>query len=149
MTEILFYHLDRTPLESVLPGLLERSLERGWRAVVQAGSEERVEALDAHLWTYTEEGFLPHGTKKDGAAANQPVWLTAIEENPNGANVLFLVDGAAFVETAAYQRVVMLFDGQDPDRLAGARSAWAAAKAAGHEVTYWKQVDNGRWERQA
>jgi DNA polymerase-3 subunit chi len=149
MTEILFYHLDRKPLESVLPGLLERSLERGWRAVVQAGSEERVEALDAHLWTYTEEGFLPHGTRKDGAAANQPIWLTANEENPNGANVLFLVDGAALGDTGAYQRVVMLFDGQDPDRLAGARSAWAVAKAAGHDVTYWKQAENGRWEKQA
>jgi DNA polymerase-3 subunit chi len=149
MTEILFYHLDRKPLESVLPGLLERSLERGWRAVVQAGSEERVEALDAHLWTYTEEGFLPHGTKKDGAAANQPIWLTANEENPNGANVLFLVDGAPLGDTGTYQRVVMLFDGQDPDRLAGAREAWAVAKAAGHDVTYWKQAENGRWEKQA
>ncbi len=149
MTEILFYHLERTALESVLPGLLERSLERGWRAVVQAGSEERVEALDAHLWTYSEEGFLPHGTRKDGAAANQPIWLTAIEENPNRANVLFLVDGASLGETEPYQRVVMLFDGQDPDRLAGAREAWAAARAAGHDVTYWKQGERGRWDRQA
>jgi DNA polymerase-3 subunit chi len=149
MTEILFYHLDRKPLESVLPDLLERSLARGWRAVVQAGSEERIEALDAHLWTYTEEGFLPHGTRKDGAAAQQPIWLTAAEENPNRANVLFLVDGAPIGETASYQRVVMLFDGQDPDRLAGARSAWAVAKAAGHDVTYWKQAESGRWEKQA
>lgn len=149
MTEILFYHLERTPLESVLPGLLERSLERGWRAIVRAGSEERVEALDAHLWTYREEGFLPHGTKKDGAAQNQPVWLTAEEENPNRANVLFLVDGATLGETEAYQRVVMLFDGHDPDRLAEARTAWAAAKGSGHEATYWKQGERGGWERQA
>src|SRR6476619_4747087 len=87
MTEIYFYHLERRSLEEVLPSLLERSLERGWRAVVQAASEERVEALDTLLWTYREESFLPHGTKRDGDPDMQPVYLTTSEEHPNGATV--------------------------------------------------------------
>ena len=94
MTEVRFYHLQRKTLEQALPQLLEKTLERGWRAVVMAGSEARVEALNGLLWTYTREGFLPHGTKKDGYAERQPVWLTDSDENPNNANVLFLVDGA-------------------------------------------------------
>src|SRR5215467_1266881 len=95
MTEILFYHLQGQPLDRVLPNLLERSLERGWRIVVQAASDERVEALDAHLWTYREDGFLPHGTYRDGEASAQPVLISVDDKNPNGANVRFLLDGAS------------------------------------------------------
>ena len=147
MTEVLFYHLDRQPLERVLPELLEKCLERGWRTVVQVGSDERRDALDAHLWTYREEGFLPHGTVKDGNAEAQPVWLTAGDDNPNAATVRFLADGAELADLAGYQRVVMLFDGQDPDAVDRARAAWKTVKAAGHDATYWQQSERGRWEK--
>lgn len=147
MTEVLFYHLDRQPLERVLPELLEKCLERGWRAVVQLGSEERCEAIDAHLWTYRDEGFLPHGTAKDGHADAQPVFLTTREDNPNGAVVRFVADGASLPDAAGYTRLVMLFDGNDNDAVDRAREAWKAAKSAGHDATYWQQSERGRWER--
>lgn len=149
MTEVLFYHLDRQPLERVLPELLEKCLERGWRSVVQLGSEERCEAIDAHLWTYRDEAFLPHGTARDGHADAQPVWLTTRDDNPNGATVRFLADGAELPELSGYARIVMLFDGNDNDAVDRARAAWKAAKAAGHEATYWQQSEHGRWERKA
>jgi DNA polymerase III subunit chi len=149
MTEVLFYHLEHQPLERVLPSLVERTLERGWRAVVQAGSEERVEALDTLLWTYREESFLPHGTRRDGNSAAQPVYLTSNEENPNGAGVRFLVDGAEAVELSGYDRVVYLFDGRDETAVAKAREQWKAAKGAGCAVTYWQQSSEGRWEKKA
>ena len=149
MTEVLFYHLEHQPLERVLPSLVERTLARGWRAVVQAGSEERVEALDTLLWTYAEESFLPHGTKRDGNADQQPVYLTTDDANPNGATVRFLVDGADMAELAGYQRVVFLFDGRDQAAVAQAREQWKAVKAAGHEATYWQQSPEGRWEKKA
>jgi DNA polymerase-3 subunit chi len=149
MTEILFYHLEHQPLERVLPSLVEKTLERGWRAVVQAGSEERVEALDTLLWTYREESFLPHGTRRDGNPAAQPVFLTTGEENPNGAQVRFLVDGAEAGELAGYARVVYLFDGRDAAAVARAREQWKSARQSGGEVTYWQQSPEGRWEKKA
>ncbi|WP_137390611.1 DNA polymerase III subunit chi [Rhodoligotrophos defluvii] len=149
MTEVLFYHLERQSLEQMLPVLLSKTLERGWRAVVQAGSPERVEALNTQLWTYAEGSFLPHGSARDGFAAQQPIWLTDGEDCPNGAAVRFLVDGAAAADVSAYVRVVHLFDGRDPEALAHARAQWKAMKAAGHEVTYWQQNEQGRWERKA
>jgi DNA polymerase-3 subunit chi len=149
MTEVLFYHLEHQPLERALPALVERTLQRGWRAVVQAGSEERVEALDTLLWTFTEESFLPHGTKRDGNAAEQPVYLTIEETNPNGANVRFLVDGAGIAEHAGYERIVYMFDGHDSGAVARAREQWKAAKAAGCEIAYWQQSPEGRWEKKA
>ena len=150
MTEILFYHLKGQRLEQVLPPLLQKSLERGWRVVVQASSEERIEALDAHLWTWRDDAFLPHGTSRETDAREQPVLLTLDDENLNQATVRFLIDGAELPgDAAAYQRLVLLFDGDDPDAVATARERWAKAKKDGFEVTYWQADENGRWERQA
>jgi DNA polymerase-3 subunit chi len=150
MTEMLFYHLQNQPLERVLPGLLERSLERGWRVVVQAASDERVSALDGHLWTYRDDSFLPHGTRREPEVHDQPVVLTADDDNPNGASVRFVIDGAAVpADASSYQRVVLMFDGNDDDAVATARKQWAQAKSEGFEVTYWQPDETGRWQRKA
>ena len=132
MTEFLFYHLQAQPLERVLPVLLERSLSRGWRVVVQTSLEERVDALDSHLWTFAEESFLPPGTFREATAADQPVLLTLHDHNPNGASVRFLVDRAPVpADAEAYERVVVLFDGEDDDAVTAAREQWKAAAARG------------------
>jgi DNA polymerase-3 subunit chi len=150
MTEILFYHLQRQPLEAVLPTLLERSLARGWRAVVRATSDERLAALDDHLWTFSDESFLPHGPDREPDAAEQPVVLTLADRNPNGAAVLFLVEGAPVPEDAVgWQRLVLLFDGNDEDAVTAARAQWKTVKTAGFDATYWQQDPRGRWEKKA
>jgi len=150
MTEVLFYHLKGQTPEQVLPTLLQKSFDRGWRVVVQASSEERVEALDAHLWTWRDDSFLPHGTWRDAEASKQPIVLTISDHNPNGATVRFLVDGALMpADASAYARVVLLFDGEDPDALDAARARWTEAKSAGFEVTYWQADEKGGWRRQA
>ena len=149
MTEVLFYHLERQPLERVLPQLISKTLERGWRAVIQAGSEERVEAISMALWVTGEESFLPHGTPRDGNADLQPVWVTDRNDNPNGATIRFLVDGAKPGDMSGLDRVVYLFDGKDAEAVAEARSAWKASQAQGHAVTYWKEDAQGRWQKQA
>jgi len=148
MAEIGFYHLLATPLERALPRLLERAVGQGHRVVVQAGSPERVAHLDALLWTYDEAGFLPHGSARDGDPAAQPIWLTHRAENPNGASIIFLVDGVAAEDLAGYARCIDLFDGNSPDAVAAARDRWRSAGAAGHTLTYWQQTDKG-WEKKA
>ncbi|WP_350333828.1 DNA polymerase III subunit chi [Coralliovum pocilloporae] len=149
MTDILFYHLQHAPLEQVLPTLLEKTLERGWKAVVQAGSAERLAALDSHLWTYRDESFLPHGTKETGDLDKQPVALVLDDDNPNGSNVRFYVDGASVGDVSAYERAVYIFDGSDESQLQQARSQWKTLKAAEHNTTYWQQTERGRWEQKA
>lgn len=149
MAEILFYHLERRPLESVLPDMLQRSLKRGWRVVVQVGSDERLAALNAHLWTFDDASFLPHGSAADGHAADQPIWLTTGDDNPNGATVRFFVDGAQTAGFGGYNRLVFLFDAADAQALQSARDTWKAARATpGADATYWRQDDNGRWAKQ-
>jgi DNA polymerase-3 subunit chi len=150
MTEVLFYHFDAQPVERLLPVLLEKSLERGWRAVVHTMLEERIDALDAHLWTFRDDSFLPHGTFREPTAADQPVLLTVRDDNPNGATVRFLLDRAPMPEDAGrYERLVLLFDGNDNDAVAEARQRWQAAKSLGFAVTYWQADDSGRWQRRA
>jgi DNA polymerase-3 subunit chi len=150
MTEVLFYHLEAQPVERVLPVLLEKSLERGWRVVVHTTLEERIDALDAHLWTFRDDSFLPHGTFREPTSAEHPVLLTVREDNPNGATVRFLLDRAPMPEDAGqYERLVLMFDGNDDDAVAEARQRWQAAKARGFAVTYWQADGGGRWQRRA
>ena len=149
MTEVLFYHLTESRLEDALPPLLEKSLERGWRVVVQAGSEERRDALDAHLWTFRDDSFLPHGLDIAAHADRQPVVLSVGPANPNRSTVRFLVDGAEPPELSAYERAVFMFDGHDQPQLEAARAHWKRLKEGGDTLTYWQQTPDRRWERKA
>lgn len=149
MTEVLFYHLTESTLEEALPGLLERSLSRGWRAVVQTGSEERRDALDQLLWTFRDDSFLAHATDREPHAADQPVLLTTGDANGNSAQIRFLVDGAVPPALDGYERVVFMFDGHDEPQIEAARGHWKSVKAAGHDATYWQQSPDRRWERKA
>jgi DNA polymerase-3 subunit chi len=143
MTEIRFYHLTRKALEQVLPELLEKTLERGMKAVVMTGSPERAEALTQYLWTYNASGFLPHGNAKDGNAEIQPVWLTAEDERPNQADILFLTDGSETAKAMDFSRICDIFDGNDEQALVAARRRWGAYKKDGHSLSYWQQTDKG------
>ncbi|MSP67462.1 MAG: DNA polymerase III subunit chi [Alphaproteobacteria bacterium] len=149
MVEIGFYHLTTVPLERALPRLLEKVLASGHRALVWAASAERVEALNAALWTYAQESFLPHGTAADGFAAEQPILLTTTAENVNAARVLVLVDGAGAEGYEAFDRCLDLFDGNDPEAVAAARARWRQHREVGRQVTYWRQNSGGGWEAAA
>ncbi|VVT16082.1 DNA polymerase III subunit chi [Rhizobium sp. EC-SD404] len=150
MTEILFYHLTESRLEQALPPLLEKSLERGWRVVVQALDDARRDALDTVLWTYSDDSFLPHGLDTEAHADRQPIVLTAGQaETVNDATVRFMVDGAPPPDISAYERVVFMFDGHDDRQLETARDQWRRLKAEGHALTYWQQGPGGRWQKKA
>lgn len=146
--EVWFYHLERTGLDQVLPELLAKTLARGWKAVVRAREPSRVDHLDAWLWTYRDDSFLPHAPAAEPGAARQPILLTTGMDNSNGADALFLVDGADPGELAGYERCVVIFDGADEAQLAVARAQWSSLKAKGHAASYWKQTGRG-WEKQA
>ena len=146
MAEILFYHLEQQPLERVMPVLLEKTLERGWRAVVETASSERAQAIDALLWTFRDDSFLPHAIAGDPSDADQPILIETGPENRNGAAVRFFVDRAVPRSGEGYERIVYLFSGHDPDAVTEARTAWKAL-GQGNAVTYWQQDDSGRWEK--
>jgi DNA polymerase III subunit chi len=147
MAELWFYHLERSELERALPPLLEKCLQRGWRALVRGGLKERIDALDEVLWTYRDDSFLPHA--REGDAVRQPVWLTTEGGNPNGAQVLFLIDGAEPGDVANFERACLVFDGRDQAALESARLRWKAAKEAGIVASYWRESAAGKWEKQA
>ncbi len=147
MTDVGFYHLLHWPLERALPKLLEKALERGHRTIVLAGSKQRVEDLNSALWTYEERSWLPHGSAGDGEASEQPIFLTAEDENPNGADVLVAVDGRAPASTDGFARIIDMFDGRDEAMVAAARQRWRAYLDQGFELTYWQQTEAGGWEK--
>ena len=148
MSEVLFYHLEGQPLERVLPALLEKTIERGWRAVVETSSRERASAIDALLWTYRDDSFLPHAIAGDETDPDQPVLIATDGGNANAATVRFFVDRAVPQTVDGYERIVYLFSGHDPDAVSEARVAWKAL-LTGNTLTYWQQDDGGRWVKKA
>lgn len=146
--EVWFYHLERTALDQALPELLEKTLARGWRALVRTGAAERVEHLDGWLWSWRDDAFLPHGVAGEPQAERQPVLLTTGEANDNQAQALFLIDGAEPPALDGYERCLILFDGREEAVVAQARTRWKDLKGRGHAVSYWKQSDRG-WEKSA
>ena len=146
MVEYGFYHLTRTALEPALGRLLERVLASGQRAVVVASSAERVEALNRTLWIFGRESFLPHGSREDGFAEDQPVFLTDREDYPNGATVLVLVDGAELEPAPQFSRCLYLFDGNDEAAVAQARALWRKRQERSDALTYWQQTERG-WHK--
>jgi DNA polymerase-3 subunit chi len=149
MAEIMFYHLEHKPLEQVLPGQLAKSLQRGWRCVVQIGNEVRVEEVSDLLWKNEADMFLAHGTKVDGLAHMQPIWLTAGADNPNNATVRFFIEGAVVGDLSGLARAAILFDGRDETAVTAARADWKRLKAEGHEISYWQQDENFRWQNKS
>ncbi len=148
--DVWFYHLQRQPLDKALPVLLEKTRERGWRAVIEATSQDRCRALDDVLWTYSDRSFLAHGLDGEEDSALHPILITTGRGNANGAAVRFLVDGARYgADLVGYERVVLMFDGEDPAALAAAREDWKTVKAAGLAASYWQQTPEGRWEKKA
>jgi DNA polymerase-3 subunit chi len=147
--EILFYHLELARLKDVLPMLLDKSLQRGWRVAIEAADRRQVEELDDYLWTFSEESFLPHGAAEDGFAERQPVYLTDSADNPNAAAIRFYVGGAEPGEVEGYARIVYLFDGTNDERVAAARRQWKRLSGEGRNVTYWRQNERGGWEKKA
>lgn len=146
--EIWFYHLEQTSVDRALPELLEKTLARGWRALVRSPDPQRRDQLNAWLWIYRDDSFLAHGLAEDADAESQPVLITAVQENPNGAKALFLLDDAEFGSLDGFDRCVVIFDGGDDAALAAARARWREAKALGGPTSYWRQSPEGRWEKQ-
>lgn len=146
--EVWFYHLERTRLEEALPELLEKTLQRGWKALVRTGDPGRIEHLDSWLWAYRDDSFLPHGRADEPGAARQPILLTTEAANANSAEALFLVDGAAAEGLTDYVRCMVVFDGADEAQLLNARNQWKAARALGLPAVYWKQKTDRGWEKQ-
>lgn len=147
MSETRFYHLTRAGIDGVLPEMLGRALGRGQRAVVKVESAAEAERLAVFLWTYAANAFLPHGTARDGSAELQPIWITERDENPGGADLLFVLGGAEPFEDPAFSLRCLLFDGREAAAVETARERWKTLRAAGRAVAYWRQNEQGGWEQ--
>lgn len=148
MAEYWFYHLEGSTLESVLPDLLQKTLSKGWRAVVKL-PEVRLAEMDQYLWTFKDDSFLPHGRDDEPQADQQPILLTATAQSSEGADCVFLIGGQDMEVVAATERCIIMINGRSEDDVKRARAQWKKLKATGATLSYWQQTDRGGWEKKA
>ena len=145
-TIIQFYHLLSTSPERAVPKLMEKVLSSGSRAVMIASSDSMLKTMSDALWSTNPSGFLPHGSARDGHASEQPIYLSLVDENPNGADILCVLDGSLPTSASSYSKLLDVFDGADDVAVAAARTRWAHYKAQGFALQYVKQQPSGSWK---
>ncbi len=146
--EYWFYHLEASTLEGVLPGLLEKTLEKGWRALVKM-PEDKLAELDNFLWTFRDDAFLPHGRDDEPQAELQPILLSASTESAAGFDAVFLLNGASIVDMDDVNRAMVMINGRSEEDVTRERGRWKELKAAGASLAYYQQDERGRWEKKA
>ncbi len=146
---VMFYHLTRSDVEQTARVLLGRALGQGWRIMIRGTDAAALDRLDTRLWLHPEGSFLPHGREGGPHDARQPV-LLGMGAVVNEAKALMLIDSAEVseAEARALDRVWILFDGANPDRLSHARGQWKWLTDAGLPAQYWSE-DSGKWEKKA
>ncbi|MDD9901164.1 MAG: DNA polymerase III subunit chi [Alphaproteobacteria bacterium] len=153
MTEIRFYHMQTKTLEDTLPEIVEKALGRDYRAIIKTTTADQATTLDELLWTYDSKqgggSFIPHGAAPSDNAGDCPVWLTAENDNPNNANLLILTHGATAEDVSGFALCCEMLDGRNDDAIAAGRERWKRYKDAGHDVSYFQQTPEGRWEKKA
>jgi DNA polymerase-3 subunit chi len=146
MTTIQFYHLLSTTRERAVPKLMEKALKSGSRVVMLTGNDSILKTMSDALWTSDPASFLPHGSARDGHTAEQPIYLTTTNENPNGAEILCVLDGSLPESVKSYTKLLDVFDGSKEDEVAAARSRWSHYKSQGYALQYVKQQPGGSWK---
>lgn len=146
--QVDFYHLNKRTIDVIFPKIMEKVFASGSRAVVKASSKLRVDYLNSLLWTYSNNSWLPHASEKDALSPeNQPIWLTFVDENPNNAKIIVLLDGECIdFASSEYDRALIIFDGKDAESLQSARNAWKMAKEAEATLSYWQESENGSFK---
>lgn len=145
-TTISFYHLLSTSRERAVPKLMEKALASGAKVVILSSSEAQLKTMSDSLWSNDPASFLPHGGTRDGHKEQQPIYLTLTDENPNGAEILCILDGSSPASLTSYSKVLDVFDGSNEDEVANARKRWATYKAQGLALQYVKQQPGSGWK---
>lgn len=146
--EYWFYHLEASTVEGVLPGLLEKTRQKGWRAFVKL-PESQISEMDDYLWTYKDDSFLPHGRDDEPMADQQPITLSAAAESAEGHQAVFLLGGAKVENMSGVQRCMVMINGRSEEDVLRERARWKTLKDKGASLSYYQQNDRGGWEKKA
>lgn len=149
MAEINFYHLQNQSLEQGLPKLAERVVGSGAKAVIKVKDKNTAKQLDKALWTYSPESFLPHDVEGSKYPEDQSLYITTGEDNPSSASIAMLINGEKIEDLSSFSKVLYMFEGRLDEIISTARQDYKHYKSLGHEVKYYQQSDQGRWEQKA
>ena len=147
MADVRFYHIERSTLDQVLPSIALKAWQSGKKVMVLVSNKKESSRLNDLLWTFHPNVFLPHGMAEEKHSERQPVLLTDKSDNLNGAEILIMTQGCVLEDINDFTMVCEILDGKVENHVMEARTRWKTYKEAGHELTYWQQDENGKWNK--
>ncbi len=150
MTEIGFYQLSRRPIEAVVPPLVVKARSAGLRLLLRSNDAVLLALIDERLWSFQPSSFVPHGSAASlppERVASQPVLLDSAFPPANAADCLMQLGGDIPDALNGLARVLYLFGEAELDT---ARARWRRIRQdAALRATYWRETDEGRFEKAA
>ena len=148
MSQIDFYHLTQSDVETALVMLAQKSLLAGKTVLVQC-PRPAAEAIDDALWVQEPDSWIPHGLDDAPGRDKAPVWISSDSTDKTmTADFLFLLHGAERDDMRRFARVFNIFDGRSEAQVGQARSQWQSWREEnGAEMRYFAQNDDGKWEQ--
>jgi DNA polymerase-3 subunit chi len=151
MIDIGFYQLAQRRAEAVLPQLVTKALGAGHRLLIRSSDAAMLDRIDAALWSFAADSFVPHGIDTvlgPARAAAQPVLLSVAGDwQANRADCLAQIGDDLPDVLTGLSRVLFLFAA---DTLEVARARWRiVSKNAGLRPIYWREGEGGRFEKAA
>lgn len=143
MNEYSFYALKNTTIEKTLPRLLEKIYNAGLKVHVLCQNDDQLKALDASIWTFSSNAFVPHGSIYDpqDTHAEHPIFLSLDQNIVNTASVFLSLQP---IPLQGFQKIIYFFDlYQDGAQLFEKHYQSLLLQKA----TYWQQTETGGWEK--
>lgn len=122
MTRVDFYILQETANRnrfSLACKLAEKALATGHRVFIHTGSAEESRHMDRLLWTFREQGFLPHGLAGEVEPDLNPILIGNADPAVEERGVLINLATAVPTFFSRFERLAECVDGDESARSSG------------------------------
>ncbi|MDC3081804.1 DNA polymerase III subunit chi [Paracoccaceae bacterium] len=146
LEKAFFYNSSHRDVVTDIAWLTQNIFTKNNRIVIFCTDQDTVEVVDDFLWSYRDDGFIPHSIKKHGETSLDPILVTTDLDGGYEHNILLALNGV-LIEEKDWQRfakIYYFFDDQDNKEKENARSMWKSFSSLDVDCKYWINKKN-KW----